>query len=160
MMMNLTTRRRSPCLFRCRAWMDRPCPRVTTSRLSLSTRRRCGCTQTGAAQDDCAFALFFTLFFISATFDSNSEQKNSGANGNGCAKSPETLPHLTANDSKSSSLQTIPENFEPVATICAPVKVAMSIKCVAFKVFDAYELRPIDLRRRCCSIQPSYQRKM
>ena len=105
-----------------------------------------------AAQDDCAFALIFKLFFISATFDSNSEQKNSGANGNGCAKSPETLPHLTANDSKSSSLQTIPENFEPVATICAPVKVAMSIKCVAFKVFDAYETPSAKTNRPSASV--------
>ena len=63
---------------------------------------------------------------MSATALPNSREKNSGAYGNGCVKSPETRPATTHSNSNVSESLTIPAKKRPVATICAPVSVAMS----------------------------------
>mmetsp|Transcript_34869 Transcript_34869/g.107932 ORF Transcript_34869/g.107932 Transcript_34869/m.107932 type:complete len:231 (-) Transcript_34869:800-1492(-) len=79
-----------------------------------------------AAQDVCAFMRSLTEFLVSATLDSNSLRNNSGAKGSACTRSPVRRPARTAARSNASELQMMPAKFLPVATICAPVRVAMS----------------------------------
>mmetsp|Transcript_4134 Transcript_4134/g.16413 ORF Transcript_4134/g.16413 Transcript_4134/m.16413 type:complete len:355 (+) Transcript_4134:119-1183(+) len=78
------------------------------------------------AHDACALDRSFTELRMSATALPNSREKNSGAYGNGCVKSPELRPATTHARSNSSESLTIPAKNRPVATICAPVSVAMS----------------------------------
>ena len=79
------------------------------------------------AQLACALLLSLTLFLASAILLANSPAKNSGAYGSACVKSPLALPASTHARSIASESLTTPAKCLPVATICAPVSVAMSM---------------------------------